>query len=115
MGKKKNKKEFPSIEKLSSLGFKDGYNGNKSKEDELITNFCKRRISSEEITPRIIAYSLGYKKGILIYLYGVDKCKIMNDKIFVNNKEVKIDEIKENEINQKVMLLSKPSKKKGRR
>ncbi len=114
MGKKKNRKEFPSIDKLNALGFRDGYNGNNNKEDELITSFCKRGISTEQITPRILAYSLGYKKGNLIYLNGLDNCKLIDGEVVINNKAVKLDNVKENEINEKIKSLVRPKKKKGR-
>ena len=115
MGKKKNNKEFPTVEKLSKMGFQDGYAGIKSKEDALIVNFCKRKITQDQITPRILAYSLGYEKGKLVLEHGLVNCTIIKGEVAINNKVVKLDEVKEYEINEKIKSLVRSNKKKGRK
>lgn len=115
MSKKKKREEFPTVERLSRMGFQDGYSDSNSKEDELLSRFCKKGINSEQIASRILAYSLGYKKGKLVLEQGLNNCKIINGEVAVNGETVKLDDIKKYEINEKIKTLSKTKKKKGRR
>lgn len=115
MSKKKNKSQLPTAEKLNEIGFKDGYAGLKSKENELIARFCKRGIKKEQIRLNILSYCLGYKRGQLISENGLNNCKLIKGEVAVNGKIVKLDENKTYRIDEKILELTTAKKKKGRK
>jgi len=115
MGKKKNKRDLPTVQKMNEMGFQDGYSAKKSKENDLLTRFCKKGVNKEQIKIRISAYCLGYKKGQLIMKYGVNSAKDVNGQIAVNGQIVKLDDKKNNTIEDKIKESVKFRKMKKRR
>lgn len=116
MGKKnKHKRDLPTVEKMGEMGFQDGYSGIKSKEDEILKSYSKRRINADQIKIRVLAYCLGYKKGQLVLENGVNNFKIINGEIAINGKPIMLDENKINMIEQKIKEEEKPVIKKKRR
>lgn len=112
MGKKKNKKDLPTIEKMGQMGFQDGYAGRKSKEVEYIGLYTNRGINKEQIRLRVISYCLGYKKGKLVFNKGLDNCKIVKGEVALNGHPIRLSEQKTNYIVEQINEAKPKSKKK---
>ena len=109
MAKKLRKGELPSVESMNQMGFTDGYTGSKSRSNALIEMYSKKRINSNEIKNKIMAYSLGYEKGRLISKNGLDNTKaIGRNNISVNNEIVELNDYTIEKINNKIEEYKKP-------
>ena len=112
--RKKNKFEFPSVEKIERMGFQDGYAGRKSQENSLIGRFCSRDINKDQIKVRILAYALGYKRGKLLKDSSLIDCKIKDGKVAINGKTIELDNNKDIIVEEKIKNHPVKMKKKGR-
>jgi len=105
MGKKQNKKQFPTVEKMGELGFQDGYTGKKSRENEFISMLSKKNKNQELVKARILAYSLGYKKGQLFSTNELNSFTIINGEIALNGKLICLNEKAISSVNEKISEL----------
>lgn len=114
MGKKR-KIEIPSVEKMSFLGFQDGYFGKKSCEESYLNRFIKKGLNNEQIKNRIVAYCLGYKKAQYISQKGANNCETINGEIVIDGKSIALNDGEEQRIETKISELEiRKAKKKGK-
>ena len=109
--KETRKRDLITVERFADMGFTDGYSGVKSREDYFMKEYANRNINSDEISKRILAYTLGYKKGKIISTVGIEKIKIKDNKVTYNNEIIDNSTYKVDEINNRIEELKLNNKK----
>ena len=115
MGKRNKSKTLPTIEKMAQIGFQDGYAGTKSKENELLNTYIKRKINPELTKNLILSYCLGYKKGAYILNKGISNIKTINGEIAIDGKPINVGKQKAMLIEKTIKESYKPKTQKKRR